>query len=370
GTPDACKRWAMDAFYDAVAKEQSGKLGRAARVSWYGDSVIAADTIPARLRGKLQADWGDGGPGYVFVVEPHRFCFHEAVTRSHTGNWLTHAISTLPSVDGMYGAGGASAEATGGGGATFKLVSGKASRVELYYLAQPNGGTATVLADNNEVVTADTSGDAKVAKGASAMIDGGAAKFSIATKGRVRLFGIGFENDKGVVVDNFGIVSVNVKNFATRQTENWEAELKHRAADLLIISIGANEAHWLGPKDTATKLYSGQFKAMLEPIRTARPDASCLVISPLDQAEANDTGYESRPVMPVIVQAQREAAKAAGCAFFAAYDWQGGRGSSITWFKKGLVGSDFIHLSKKGATKLADAVYQALTAGYHEHVGH
>jgi hypothetical protein len=42
----------------------------------------------------------------------------------------------------------------------------------------------------------------------------------------------------------------------------------------------------------------------------------------------------------------------------------GGRGSAAKWFAKGYVGTDFQHLSKKGADKLADAVFDVLMAGY------
>ena len=364
GPDTACKRWAMDAFYRSVRDEGAGKLGRALRVSWYGDSVIATDAIPARLRSRLQGELGDGGPGFVFVVEPHRFCFHEGVTRAHEGAWMTHAVSTQQTADGLYGAGGSSAEATGGASATFKLNAGKAHKIELYYLAQPKGGTATVKANGAEVLTADTAGDKKLAGGASATVADGASKFAIETKGRVRLFGIGLENDSGAVVDNLGIVSVNVKNFQHRNEDNFAAELAHRGADLVMIMIGANEAQWLGPNDTATKEYQGHYEKILMLVRKARPDATCLVVSPTDQAEAKDGGYVSRPVMPVLVDAQRRAARAAGCAFFSTYDWMGGKGSAAKWLKRGLVGSDFQHLSRKGANKFADAVFDALMAGY------
>src|SRR6185369_1208373 len=50
GTDQACKRWAMDGFYKAYADAKAGTLGRALRVSWYGDSVVATDTLPNRLR--------------------------------------------------------------------------------------------------------------------------------------------------------------------------------------------------------------------------------------------------------------------------------------------------------------------------------
>jgi hypothetical protein len=60
GTPDACRKWAMDGFYHAVAAMKKGTLGRAVRASWYGDSVVATDAIPGRLRVKLQGELGDG----------------------------------------------------------------------------------------------------------------------------------------------------------------------------------------------------------------------------------------------------------------------------------------------------------------------
>src|SRR5688572_27894497 len=101
GTAATCKRWAMDGFYRAMAESKRGKLGRALRVSWYGDSVVAGDTLPARLRSRLQRELGDGGPGFVFVVPPHRFCLHEAISRSHNDkDWASYAVSTVTHPDG------------------------------------------------------------------------------------------------------------------------------------------------------------------------------------------------------------------------------------------------------------------------------
>src|SRR5437763_261576 len=54
GKPETCKRWAMDGFYRAVDDAKRGALGRAVRVSWYGDSVVATDAIPGRLRSRMQ----------------------------------------------------------------------------------------------------------------------------------------------------------------------------------------------------------------------------------------------------------------------------------------------------------------------------
>jgi lysophospholipase L1-like esterase len=363
GSGDAgCKRWAMDDFYKAVADEKAGKLGRAVRVSWYGDSVIATDAIPGRLRTKLQGELGNGGPGFVFAVPPHRFNEHEAITRAQSGTWAPHAISILQVPDGLYGPGGATAETWDGGHSTIKLVSGKVSSVELYYLAQPHGGTVTVAADGAVAITAPTAGDVKAA-GYSRATVAGATKIDLDTKGRVRLFGLVLENDSGAVVDNLGVVSVNVKSWMNADAAHWTEELGHRGADLILVTIGANEAQWLQPGDRDTKDYQSHYEKLLAPIRKGRPEASCLVVSPTDQAEEKDGEYVSRAVMPLLVEAQRKAAHAAGCAFYSTYEWMGGKGSAAKWFRKGLVSSDFQHLTHAGAAKLADGLFEALMTG-------
>jgi lysophospholipase L1-like esterase len=366
GTDAACKRWAMDAFYQAVADERAGKLGRPVHVSWYGDSVVATDALPGRLRQRMQAELGDGGPGFIYAIAPHRFCQHEQIARGTPDDWQSHAISLQHTADGFYGPGGASAE-TYGGHIPLKLTAGTFTRAELYYLAQPHGGTLTVTADGSELIKADTRADAKAAAWAVGTRDKGARKLEIEGKGKSRVFGITLENASGAVVDNLGIVSVHVKSYAAHDEAHYAAELGHRGADLIMVMIGANEAQWLKPGDKAMKDYQAHYEKLLAPIRKGRPEASCLVVSPTDQAEASGDGYASRPVMPVLVEAQHAAARAQGCAFYSTYAWMGGKGSAVKWSKRHYVNSDFVHLSKAGADKMADALFDVLMKGAKHH---
>jgi lysophospholipase L1-like esterase len=369
GKPEECRRWALDAFYRAAREAKRGKLGRALRVSWYGDSVIATDAVPARLRARLQDDLGNGGPGFVYAVPPHRFCGHEAITRAQGGSWNVHTITAALIPDGLYGVGGSTAE-TDGGRATIKLAAGTASQVELYYLAQPHGGTVAITADGKPLATVDTRGPAKQPGFATASVAAGAQKFDLVARGRVRLFGMALENASGAVVDNLGVVSANLKSFDANKAEHFQAELRHRNADLVIFMIGANEAEWLNPGDRDTRDYATRYGKLLAQVRAAAPEASCLVVSPTDQAEAKDGAYASRPVMPLLVAAQRTAAFAHGCAFYSTYDWMGGQGSAAKWFRKGMVSTDFQHLSRKGADALADGLFRTLVAGYQKYASH
>jgi lysophospholipase L1-like esterase len=356
----------MDGFYRAVAASRAGTLGRPVRVSWYGDSVIATDAIPGRLRARLQTELGDGGPGFVYVVAPHRFCAHEQIERSARPGWATHAISTQQIADGLYGPGGATTELDDSR-ASIKVLTGKVASAELYYLAQPKGGSLAISGDGAALATVDTRAEQRAPGWTPVTSSGGFAKLELYAKGRARVFGVDLSNAKGAIVDNLGIVSVNVKSFANNDTAHWTTELAHRNADLIMIMIGANEAEWLGPRDRDTRDYQARYEEVLAPIRAALPNASCLVVSPTDQAEAKDDGYVSRPVMPMLVDAQRKAARAQGCAFYSTYEWMGGRGSSVRWWKRGLVSSDFQHLSQRGANKLSDALYEALIDGASAH---
>jgi hypothetical protein len=368
GTPESCKRWGMDAFYRAMRDAKQRKLERPLRISWYGDSVIATDAVPSRLRSRLQTELGDGGPGFVYVVPPHRFCANETITRTSTGSWSLHAISTMQTPDGLYGVGGSTVE-TGDGRATIKLAAGTVSQVELYYLAQPRGGSVAIKADGKPLATVATGGAAKEAGFATASVAGGASKFEIAAAGRVRLFGISLENSAGAVLDNFGLVSANVKSFAVNNAEHFQVQLARRSADLVMVMIGANEAEWLGPSDRDTKGYAANYEKFLAEVRKARPDGACLVVSPTDQADTNDPAFPSRAVMPALIRAQREAARHQGCGFYSTYDWMGGKGSAAKWFRKGMVSTDFQHLSRKGANRVSDGIFTALMVGYQSYAG-
>jgi lysophospholipase L1-like esterase len=362
GDAAACKRWAMDGFYGAVAASRAGSLGRAVRVSYYGDSVISTDAVPARVRTRLQKELGDGGPGWVWLVFPHRFVRHEVVKIGNGGDWDSWAAPTKPVGDGLHGVGGATAETWDG---TATLTSKRAfTDVELYYLGQPKGGTVDLVLDGAALGTVDTAREAKESAFDRHRATTAGTKLQVKTHGKVRVFGLTLENASGAVVDNMGLVSATVKNLAHNNPDHFAKQLAHRAADLVIIMVGANEAEWLPAGKTAMAEYRANYELILAPIRKGLPQSTCLVVSPLDQGHTNAAGdLASRPVMPMLVAAQRAAAKAQGCAFFSAYDWQGGKGSSVAWHAKRLVGDDFQHLSRKGANKLADALVDALLGG-------
>ena len=104
------------------------------------------------------------------------------------------------------------------------------------------------------------------------------------------------------------------------------------------------------------------FGELLGSIRSASPKASCLVISPLDQLDWRKDNAPPRASVPAMVDAQRRAAKAHGCAFWDTYEWMGGKGSSGAWFRRGLLIKDFQHPTMEGNVRIAEALFGGLTS--------
>jgi lysophospholipase L1-like esterase len=353
---DACQHHALDAFRDALAAQRAGTADHPLRISYFGDSLTADDHITNALRIKLQALVGDGGPGFVFAAPPHPYCQHRAVVRWVSEGWHIHGISTVVPPDRLLGLGG-SAECDGGGTIRF-APTGPVSTIDVDYLAQPHGGSFDVVADGKVLTTVATAAPEKHGLFAATVLPDGTKHIELRARGRVRLFGATLEAKSGAVVDNLGVVNATAKAMHNNNLdEHWRNQLAHRGSDLVVIMYGTNEAEWLRPGGAGMAEHEKLFGELLATVRTALPDASCLVVSPLDQIDGTEVPRESIPAM---VAAQRRAALANGCAFWDTYAWMGGKGSSRSWFRRGLVVKDYQHPTTEGAELIASALFAGL----------
>ena len=367
-TAAACARYALDTVYAALAATEAGTAAGPVRIAFYGDSVSAADAIPGRIRARLQDAFGDGGPGFLHAIAPHRYNYSLQVERTSSGTWTSWNAVQPRTADDLYGFGLATAEGHGTLRWRMRDPARHYTRAELFYLAHPRGGTADLLVDGEVAASLDTAADTKAAAYQVLMLDDRAHALDLkTTRGKVRLFGITLERERGVVVDNLAIVSATAAKLRNNREDHWRDQLAHRAADLVVFMIGTNEAQWLAGSRMSG--YEQEWAAVLAPVRAARPDASCLVVAPLDQAQTRDGKLVPRRAMPKMIAAQRRAARAAGCAFWDSFTWMGGSGAAIKWNRRGLLGSDFAHPSPQGMARVADALTDALIAGYRAYKG-
>ncbi|MEZ4385923.1 MAG: GDSL-type esterase/lipase family protein [Nannocystaceae bacterium] len=369
---------ALDHFYAALRRlrageDEDGKV----RVLLYGASHTAADIYPTYLRSYLSERFGDGGPGYVSLIQTNRWYRLLAWTVDSSKHWkVEHAQRRDAREDGLFGllgCSGASKRKAAKSVLTPKISGpGDADKTtyDLYFLAQPGGGkfTATFGGDAKPVKkTIKTKAKDPGPGYATFTLDGGPRQLEVRPTGdgEVRLFGMTVEYDRpGVVVDTLGINGTRAANNLKWDEAIWADNVRRRAPDLIVLAYGTNEAT---DSDQPIEAYRRSLVEVLDRLRSAAPEASCVLMGPGDFPLKDATGvYGARPRVPEIVAAQREIAEAKGCAFWDALAFMGGEGSMPLWVQStpAMGRGDHIHLTRRGYVRLGMAFTDALMQGF------
>lgn len=364
----------LDHFYASLDKHDTVVLH-------YGDSPTTADLITADARALLQRQFGDAGSGFVLIARPWAWYGHRGVEMS-SSNWKIDVAGVPDAIkDGLHGLGAASFR--GSVGATAKwTIKDPADSVEIAYLTQPNGGSFSMeakgdaKADGDPVPlgSADTtsaeSGGEQAPGYASFEIPAGANQIILrVTKGSVRLYGADFrKSSHGLVYSSLGINGANVTLLSRAMNgAHWAAELQHYHPNLVVIAFGTNES---GYPAFVNGTWGPELKNAVRRIQTAVPQASILLMSPMDRGERKTSGeIGTIEALPRLIEIEQAAAAELGVAFFNTFEAMGGDGTMAKWYngEPRLVGADFIHPMPAGARIVGELLYNALRDGYNEY---
>jgi lysophospholipase L1-like esterase len=332
----------------------------------YGDSLITGDFVTGTMRRLLQERFGDGGPGFHLASKAWDWYAHDGVTVSGPDGKVSRITS--PTIkDGLYGLGGVTAVFPPGTTLTYKVGKPKSGpvRADLYYLSQPGGGTIQVLGDG-EAVTSVQTGAAGVRSGfLPVALPSGATKLTLKTLGGpVRLFGLAFETaGPGVQYDSIGINGGRIGLLMRIEQAHWAEQLARRKPDLVVFEFGTNESMNENLKEARYAVrYEKELRAVLARFRKALPDASCLVMAPMDRGAIGSGGVSTAATVPVLVLSQRKVALTEGCAFFNTFKAMGGTDSFARWMaaKPKLASGDYSHPTAPGAELVGRMLFKAL----------
>lgn len=357
---------AMRHFYAALGRAEAREPGTVLHILHYGDSPTTADLITSDVRSLLQKRFGDGGHGFVLLSKPWAWYGHRGITLSSSG-WTNDPASFRGGVkDRIHGLGGVSSSAWAGATSTVKLPDAHHTRVEVHFLKQPGGGEFKVEAGTQTVLTVSTAAETKGPGFESAALPPGTetVKLSV-TRGAVRMFGWSFEKaGPGVVYSSIGLNGASVQTLVHHFEPNqWSEWLKHEKPDLVVLNYGSNEAE---NESYVDKYYSGEFRRLVERVHSFLPEASILVMSPMDRGRRTADGIVTVPALPRIVEIQEQIALETGVAFFNTYAAMGGNGTMAEWYaaKPRLVEGDYLHPTPGGAAKVGSLLEAAILEGF------
>ena len=195
----------------------------------------------------------------------------------------------------------------------------------------------------------------------------GTAEYSIRdVKGKVRLFGVRLaKTAPGVVYDSLGLngASIMVPSRSFNE-DHWAAQLKHAQPHLVVLNYGINESVYAAFVESALEK---ELRRVIARIRKAVPEASILLMAPMDRGDRDSSGTIVTPkALTRVVEIQSKVAADTGIAFFNTFEAMGGAGTMAKWYTDTprLVSADLLHPMPAGAKKVGKLFYDALLAGY------
>jgi lysophospholipase L1-like esterase len=360
---------ALDHFYSALRDLRTGQSRRTVRIVHYGDSPTTADLITGDARDLLQERFGNAGPGFILIAKPWAWYGHHGIDVSATGWKIDTAVGSMREAN--YGLGGAIFTGPIGATSTIHLTAHDSTSIEVQYLEEPGGGNIDITADGASVGTVTTAGETKKDAATTISIPPGTKQVQLRVSGSpAQVFGVVFaRNDRGLTYDSIGLngASTTVMSRAFNP-ETFSLALEHRNPDLVVINYGTNESSF---PSYVEKQYEGELIRAIGRVRTALPDTSILIMSPMDRGER--TGGDAISTMraiPEIVAIQQRVADQTGCGFFNTYQAMGGSGTMARWYDRHppMVGADLIHPSPQGARIVAQLLTGQLLIGYERYM--
>lgn len=356
----------MAVFYGALLATEQGRPGAVTRVVHYGESPTTADMITADVRSLLQRKFGDAGHGFALVAKPWAWYHHRGID-IRGEQWSIHPAHQGSLKDGFFGLGGVTFVGTAGSTATVTALDKRHTMVEVAYLAQPGGGSFQVVADKTPLGTVETGAEAPAPGFAAFTIPEGAGTFSIgAVTGKVRLFGVRLGNGRpGVMYDSVGLNGASIV-VPSRQfnEDHWLEQLRHAGPHLVVLNYGINESVYAAFVEASLER---ELRRVIGRVRKALPEASLLVMAPMDRGGRDGSGaIITPPALTRVVEIQQKVAADTGCAFFNTFEAMGGRGTMAKWYNDTprLVSADLLHPMPAGARKVGELLYDALIQGF------
>jgi lysophospholipase L1-like esterase len=340
----------------------AAEQGAPVHVLHFGDSHTASDSWTGSVRALLQGQFGDGGGGFSLAGHPFAGYRRMDLRGAASRGWQTEGLLAREG-DGMWGLGGVSISTTRAD--EWVSLEADCQHLELYFLRQPGGGDFE-LSDGDETV-ATVSTDGELGPG-FVEYDAlpGLHRFQVRTVhgAPVRLFGWVTDKERGITYESLGINGAQASVILKWDEALLASHVARRNPALIVLAYGTNEAgnpEWTGAS------YREMFSALLARLRRAAPAASILVLGPPDRYRKVRGRWTPMARIVTIVEAQRRAALANGCAFWDLRDKMGGPGAMRNWVLAGLAQYDHVHFTAPGYRRLGYILFRDLMYNYEKY---
>ncbi|WP_291720243.1 GDSL-type esterase/lipase family protein [Bernardetia sp.] len=362
----------LDYFFEALYKLQNQKekqeKSTQVKILHIGDSHVQADFFTGKVRQLFQEDkrFGDAGRGFVFPYSAAKTNNPFDYKTRYTGTWTSQKMVSSKH-QSQWGISGITVETTSPTSTiTIEPIEynerkpTKIDKVKIYYpILNEELFEAVIIAPTNEIKSQKMHPDGYL----EVIFNVPQTSVSIGLdktddiQTHFILQGISFEsNEDGVLYHAVGINGAETRHYL--RCEDFETQLRSIKPDLVVISLGTNDAYPAKFDDVA---YKGNLSKIISQIRNINSEVSILLTSPNDTYRYKKyANYNTQKAEKRLQELMREKK----IAFWNFYQIMGGFKSITEWQKAGLGQYDRIHLSQTGYNLQGDLFYEAIEEQY------
>lgn len=345
---------ALSRFAKKLIALKNGKKVKV-RVAYLGDSMIEGDLLSQTLRSLLQQVYGGNGVGFVPITSQVAQ-FRRTALASSSANWKDLNFKNTKKQDLFIS--GHVYFSSGNDWVKVKDNTTKDTSIVLgkYLLYGAAMDSAIVLANKKAVMLEE--GALFNRKLISHNKD---KSITVSSDNKqLPLFGLSFESDYGVIVDNFSFRGISGLELGRINTSLLKAINEQNPYDLIIFQYGVNVLY--KPNDTNFSWYKRAALPVVNKMKTCFSKADMLIVGTGDRAFRYPEGYQSAVGIESLIKEQAALAKQTDCAFFSLYAAMGGKNSMVNWATQNpsLANKDYVHPNALGARLLAKQLFEAI----------
>jgi hypothetical protein len=344
----------LSRFFSALNRVDH--LERPVRIAFLGDSFIEGDILVADFRAKMQERFGGRGVGFIPVTS--NVAQYRPTIKQSADGWETYSI--IKDKNRKYVL----------SGLLFEPKSNKAfirfQTVDMYPGLKEVSSIKFIYSNNKNtdlLLKSDTDTSYYELPPAESVtqyeIKGKFTKGSIHFRNvtGLKAIGVAFEDNRGVVVDNFslrgnsGVIMSELDNESCRELQ------RIRPYDLIVMQYGLNVA-----SDSVREYgwYRNQMVSVIEHMQDCFPGADILILGISDRSHKDNGAYSTMPAVLSLLRAQRQIARKTEVTFWSIFAAMGGRNSMIKYVNSNWASKDYTHLSFRGGKEIAQVLFDAI----------
>lgn len=347
-------------FIQKLYELKTGKQKKI-RIAYFGDSMIEGDLLTQTLRKLLQQTFGGNGVGFVPITSQVAK-FRQTAIADYSPEWQDENFKT-GNKNRLYLSGHLFRTNSGWVQIKDKTIPNDSVLLEKSLIIGHTNAPITINVNNKLIAV---NGNALCNRIVIANDKSTTVKVGVASE-HLPVYGISFESESGVIVDNFSFRGITGIEYASIDSSFLAAIAEANPYDLIVFQYGVNLL--FRPNDKNFSWYARNMLPVIQKLKHCFEQSEFLLVSCADRAFSYNGEYQSAIGIDSLIKTQATLAYQTGSNFYNQFASMGGKNSIVEWAnqKPSLANKDYVHPNHKGAEILANYLFEAIMNEYRKY---